>query len=632
MRGLYIGIAGLAFGLGAIACSSVSGDAESFPVAECGEGDLRVCPCSGAAQGRQACVAQTQTFGDCECGGDDEGVGEGEGEGQGEGDGDGVVGGEGEGEFGGEGEEEESGEGEEQDSAEGEERVGEDGEGEGEGEGEVDPEAGDRDLDGVLDEDDNCPDVANRDQADGDLGLAADFEAGRDGGLVGEGGWEACNLCPARGGIGAWRLVAADGGAASGTLTTPAFWVAADGGTEVVWWQRLAGGSVVLRPEVARDGEGFFAVLTVPPYEAPGFGVPPPADGEGEGEGEADGDAQWLQVRAALDAFAGSRVRLRFVAEVRADGVETSVGIDDLSISAHGGPTGAFDGGDACDNCPSYPNPEQADENDDDVGDACADDDEDDLPAFADNCPPVANAGQVDADGDGIGDPCEDRDGDGAIDGLDNCPDLPNEDQANNDEDGLGDACDNCPEHDNDEQQDSDRGLSLDFEEDDGGAINYGGYCGWGSVGGEGHDSPGRWSCTSHESNFGIQLPPVFAPEGTRTTLGFWYVAGGLELEVQASTGGGYQVLGDRLSDARGWGFAERDLSAYAGGEVTIRLHVIQGGRNNRHLRVDDVTVSVNGGDAGIDDGGDACDNCPLLSNADQADADDDGIGDACAP
>jgi predicted outer membrane repeat protein len=49
----------------------------------------------------------------------------------------------------------------------------------------------------------------------------------------------------------------------------------------------------------------------------------------------------------------------------------------------------------ACDNCPNATNPTQADSDSDGLGDAC------------DNCPQVANAGQVDCDGDNLGDACE---------------------------------------------------------------------------------------------------------------------------------------------------------------------------------------------------------------------------------
>ncbi|MFD2822741.1 choice-of-anchor B family protein [Lacinutrix iliipiscaria] len=65
---------------------------------------------------------------------------------------------------------------------------------------------------------------------------------------------------------------------------------------------------------------------------------------------------------------------------------------------------------DSIDNCINFMNPDQADEDNDGIGDVCddsADTDEDGVPDNIDNCPNVSNADQTDTDGNGVGDICE---------------------------------------------------------------------------------------------------------------------------------------------------------------------------------------------------------------------------------
>lgn len=168
-------------------------------------------------------------------------------------------------------------------------------------------------------------------------------------------------------------------------------------------------------------------------------------------------------------------------------------GDDDSGSSACAGKGGDADRDDVCqaaDNCPEEENSTQRDTDDDGIGDACdsspgdcddhgGDDDDDTVCDAFDNCPDAINLDQRDRDFDGVGDTCDadpdgsagasgagadcagiggDEDGDDWCGLNDNCLDVHNPDQADADGDETGDACDEetCDGIDNDGDGDID--------------------------------------------------------------------------------------------------------------------------------------------------------------------------------
>ena len=307
---------------------------------------------------------------------------------------------------------------------------------------------------------------------------------------------------------------------------------------------------------------------------------------------------------------------------------------------------------DFADNCPATPNGAQADGDGDGRGNVC------------DNCAGVANGDQANSDGDSLGDACDncagtdnedqaDTDNDERGDVCDNCVDATNADQSDVDGDGHGDVCDNCAITENPDQADGDGdglGDRCELLQEEWEPNNAQVQCNWI---GDGGPSPGVWTVTGvidGDSDWfcldatagDVRAFNIDARRGTLAQAGSTLDS---VIEIHDEAGPiGVNDDWDGLDSAIRITFettgvhyvrvrAFNNGGGIGGPDARYALTVGEDGDRDRVPDgIDNCPATLNPHQVDRDgDGvGDGCDGCPDDGNGDQADRDDDGVQDAC--